>query len=78
MPAMQASELKFVFIRNDVLKEILYKTPFIRIIGLMFQKPNEPLVFPALSWVQLVREQPRLQPEHRPHCQSKYCLNRDG
>ena len=43
----------------------------------MFQKPNEPLEFPALSWVQLVREQPHLQPGHRPHCQSKYCLNRD-
>ena len=43
----------------------------------MFQKPNEPLEFPALSWVQLVREQPRLQPEYRHRCQSKYCLNRD-
>ena len=43
----------------------------------MFQKPNEPLEFPALSWVQQVREQPRLQPEYRHRCQSKYCLNRD-
>lgn len=43
----------------------------------MFQKPNEPLEFPALSWVQLVREQPRLQPEYRHRCQSKYYLHRD-
>ena len=43
----------------------------------MFQKPSEPLEFPALSWVQLVREQPLLQPEYRHRCQSKYCLNRD-